>query len=306
MTVAIIGAGMAGLSCARPLVQAGLTVEIYDKGRGPGGRMSTRRVTVEGRGLRFDHGAQYFTARDERFRAEVAAWQQAGRVAPWPAAGDEALVGVPGMNEPVRAMAEGLDVGWGARIDRLDRVAGEWMLHGDGLLESHSTVVVAVPAEQAGPLVAGFSPQFGDRAERTVSEPCWTVMACFAQPLPLPDTLATGDSVAWAARDGAKPGRSGSESWVLQARRDGREIGSTKLPTQLPQSCSRLSLPRMLSPRSRRPTQPRIAGSMPERNRSRESPRCGIRPCGWGWWATGCSRRGWKARGFPGVNWPIA
>ena len=217
MTVAIIGAGMAGLSCARALVQAGLTVEIYDKGRGPGGRMSTRRVTVEGRGLRFDHGAQYFTARDERFRAEVAAWQQAGRVAPWPAAGDEALVGVPGMNEPVRAMAEGLDVGWGARIDRLDRVAGEWMLHGDGLLESHSTVVVAVPAEQAGPLVAGFSPQFGDRAERTVSEPCWTVMACFAQPLPLPDTLATGDSVAWAARDGAKPGRSGSESWVLQA-----------------------------------------------------------------------------------------
>lgn len=218
MTVAIIGAGMAGLSCARALVQAGVAVELFDKGRGPGGRMSTRRVELDGRELRFDHGAQYFTARDERFRAEVAQWRDAGRVADWPAAGPEALVGVPGMNEPVRAMAEGLDVRWGTRIDRLERVAGEWVLHGGERVRGcYASVVVAIPAEQAGPLVADFAAGFDNRAERTVSEPCWTVMACFAQLLPLPDTLATGDSVAWAARDGAKPGRSGSESWVLQA-----------------------------------------------------------------------------------------
>lgn len=49
MTVAIIGAGMAGLSCARALVQAGVAVELFDKGRGPGGRMSTRRVELDGR-----------------------------------------------------------------------------------------------------------------------------------------------------------------------------------------------------------------------------------------------------------------
>ncbi|OBX20693.1 hypothetical protein A9995_03070 [Erythrobacter sp. QSSC1-22B] len=221
MTLAIIGAGMAGLSCARALKQAGLSVDIFDKGRGPGGRMSTRRVQVEARELRFDHGAQYFTARDERFRAEVARWRDAGRVAPWPAAGAEALVGVPGMNEPVRAMAEGLDVQWATRIERLERRAGEWVLHGaEGAHSGYTHVAIAVPAEQAGPLVAPFSPNFADRAERTTSEPCWTVMACFAQTLPLADTITTGDAVAWAARDGAKPGRSGSESWVLQASPD--------------------------------------------------------------------------------------
>lgn len=218
MRVAIIGAGMAGLSCARALVQAGFAVDVFDKGRGPGGRMSTRRVEVEGRQFRFDHGAQYFTARDERFRVEVAAWRAAGKVASWSAAGAEALVGVPGMNEPVRAMAEGLEVRWATRIDRLERVAGRWVLNGgDDPHSDYASLVIAVPSEQAWPLVAPFSAEFAHRAERTTSEPCWTVMAYFAEPLPLADTITTGDAVAWAARDGAKPGRSGSESWVLQA-----------------------------------------------------------------------------------------
>jgi renalase len=218
MTVAIIGAGMAGLSCGRALAQAGVAVELFDKGRGPGGRMSTRRVELEGQQLRFDHGAQYFTARDERFRAQVAEWRAAGRVAPWPAAGDEALVGVPGMNEPVRAMAEGRDVRWGSRIERLERAADRWVLHGaEGTHCGYSQVVIAVPAEQAGPLAAPFSTGFADRAERTLSDPCWTLMASFVQTLPLADTIAAGDAVAWAARDGAKPGRSGAENWVLQA-----------------------------------------------------------------------------------------
>ncbi|MGA8880775.1 MAG: FAD-dependent oxidoreductase, partial [Azonexus sp.] len=57
--LALIGAGIAGLSCATALQQAGLKVSLFDKGRGPGGRMSTRR----GDDWQCDHGAQYFTAR---------------------------------------------------------------------------------------------------------------------------------------------------------------------------------------------------------------------------------------------------
>ena len=44
MTTAIIGAGIAGLACAQKLKQAGRSVKLFDKGRGPGGRMSTRRM----------------------------------------------------------------------------------------------------------------------------------------------------------------------------------------------------------------------------------------------------------------------
>ncbi|EXI81308.1 MAG: Dehydrosqualene desaturase [Candidatus Accumulibacter sp. BA-94] len=77
--VALIGAGIAGLSCAAQLQQAGLEVSLFDKSRGAGGRMSTRR----GDGWQCDHGAQYFTARHPDFRAEVARWQQAGVAALW-------------------------------------------------------------------------------------------------------------------------------------------------------------------------------------------------------------------------------
>jgi monoamine oxidase len=61
MQVGIIGSGIAGLSCADRLTSFGHEVCLFDKGRGPGGRMSTRRVEVEGHTLSFDHGAQYFT-----------------------------------------------------------------------------------------------------------------------------------------------------------------------------------------------------------------------------------------------------
>ena len=56
--VAVIGAGISGLFAARTLADRGLNVKVFDKGRGLGGRMSTRRV--DGKSC-FDHGAQYFT-----------------------------------------------------------------------------------------------------------------------------------------------------------------------------------------------------------------------------------------------------
>src|SRR5690349_18625283 len=77
--VAVIGAGLAGLALARFLTETGFPVKVFDKGRGPGGRMSTRR-REEGT---FDHGAQYFTARDPGFQRMVRTWEERGLVAQW-------------------------------------------------------------------------------------------------------------------------------------------------------------------------------------------------------------------------------
>ena len=77
--VAIIGAGMAGLAAARLLREAGASCTIFDKSRGLGGRMATRRTGD----FSFDHGAQYFTARGPRFRALVDDWSAAGHAAGW-------------------------------------------------------------------------------------------------------------------------------------------------------------------------------------------------------------------------------
>ena len=90
MRIAIVGAGIAGLSCADALAARGHRVRLFDKGRCPGGRMSTRRAQLDGRDMQFDHGAQYFTARDADFVAQVRRWEDVGLAARWPPAGDDA------------------------------------------------------------------------------------------------------------------------------------------------------------------------------------------------------------------------
>ena len=64
MKIAVVGAGLSGLVVAEKLQSVG-TVEVFDKSRGAGGRMSTRYAGD----YEFDHGAQYFTARSDAFRA---------------------------------------------------------------------------------------------------------------------------------------------------------------------------------------------------------------------------------------------
>ena len=124
MKIGIIGAGLAGLTAARGLAKAGHALVLFDKARGPGGRMSTRR-TETGQGMAyFDHGAQYFTVRDAGFAETVARWEVEGVAARWAAAGDNAWVGTPGMNAIIKAEAAGHDVRWNCRIERIVREGG--------------------------------------------------------------------------------------------------------------------------------------------------------------------------------------
>jgi hypothetical protein len=215
----VIGGGMAGLACASELTRSGASVTVLDKGRGPGGRMAARRVEIEGETVSFDHGAQYFTARDPAFREAVAAWDAAGAAARWPAAGDDAWVGVPGMNAPVRAMAAALDMRWGVRAERLVRDGAHWRVETEEQSFTAAALLVAVPAEQAAVLLAESAPELAALAAGVQSAPCWAVMAGFDAPLAIAaDTLrsATGP-VSWAARNSAKPGRAGAEAWVIHA-----------------------------------------------------------------------------------------
>lgn len=229
--IAIIGAGIAGLSCAAALRAAGHQVVVFDKSRGPGGRMSTRR----GDGWQADHGAQYFTARDPRFQRQVQRWIDSGLVAAWqvtpavigsdPAPSEEATVryvGVPDMPAPARALAAGIEVHTGHTINGLIREANGWRLssaeHGE-LAGVHAQVVVAMPSPQAATLLAPAAPALSTLATAPDILPCWTVMAQLAQPpkLAFDAAFVNAGPLRWIARNNSKPGRSGQESWVLQA-----------------------------------------------------------------------------------------
>ena len=165
MHIAVIGAGIAGLSAARALVDHGHTVKVFERGRVAGGRVATRVIqAIElPKGLSgevaFDHGAQYFTVRDHRFSELAAEWERdkvigkwTGRIVSFDGEGWEDVeegtnryVGTPGMNAIASALAAGLEIECGAKIESLQQLQHDF-----------DRVIVAVPADQARALIAGM------------------------------------------------------------------------------------------------------------------------------------------------------
>jgi len=222
--IIVVGAGLAGLACARELRRAGHDVTLLDKSRGAGGRMSSRRVDTGSGDVTFDHGAQYFTVRDPLFAAEVQQWAEQGLAARWPVAGPDAFVGVPAMNAPLKALAAQLDVRLNTRVSVISRDGDPWSVSTkDGLVLEAEAVIIALPAEQAAELLHSVVSDMAALARSVVSEPCWTVMAVFPGPLAAIEVCLSGkdpDVLGWAARNSAKPERGGPEAWVIQGTAD--------------------------------------------------------------------------------------
>ncbi len=216
--IGIVGAGMAGLACAEALSVGGQRPVLLDKGRGPGGRMATRRLATPLGEAGFDMGAQYFTARDPAFRRRVQAWIVAGCVAPWTDAGTDAHVGVPAMNAPIRQMAQAQQVRWATRVVRIEAAPRAWRLCTEaGESIEVDVAIIALPAEQAAQLLFTIGADFAARAQATATAACWTVMLAFRVPVAVDGNCFRGSgTLGWAARNNAKPGRSGPESWIFQ------------------------------------------------------------------------------------------
>jgi renalase len=227
--IAVVGAGIAGLSAAAALRARGEEVVVFERARGPGGRATTRRVdgiempkAARGATLAFDHGAQYFTVRDPRFQSAVDGWLRDRVVAPWDgrivsfdSEGWEDLatetpryVGLPGMSAVAETMAEGLDVRYGQRIASIHPLVSEF-----------DRVILAVAADQAKPLVA-YVPELSAPLAAVVTRPCWAVLAAFEERVAarFDGAFVHGSPLGWVARNQSKPKREWKvDAWVLHA-----------------------------------------------------------------------------------------
>jgi len=227
--IAVIGTGIAGLSAARALHDAGQAVHLFDKSRGSGGRMASKRSDAGS----LDLGAQYFTARDRRFGETVRQWQSEGWVDQWspsmyqshdgqlkPSADEQVRwVGTPTMSSITRGLLGDMPVNFSCRITEVFRGEQFWTLV-DATGVSHgpfSQVVIAVPAPQAAALLSS-APKLAAVAASVAMEPTWAVALGFATPL---NTMLEGcfvrdDALDWIARNRSKPGRNGElDTWVL-------------------------------------------------------------------------------------------
>lgn len=265
MTVAIIGAGMAGAAAASTLSEAGLKVEVFEKGRAVGGRMSSKRST-EGY---LDMGAQYFTARSELFSQQVSRWLAAGLVNYWPAAcyryehaaltgsADQTarFVGTPAMQAPVKALLATVPVHLSCRLNRLRYVAtpSRKMAAGWYLFAEHNksfgpyqAVVITLPPVQLQTLLAtACHPDEPRQADlhRLIAQvqpqallPCWAINLQLAKPL---NTSAEAvfvkeGNISWLARQNSKPGRAGQQdNWLVHFSPQCTALHLTAQPEQL-------------------------------------------------------------------------
>jgi renalase len=184
----IVGAGISGLLVARTLNQAGWTVMVLDKGRGVGGRMATRRI---GSG-NFDHGAQFFAVRDERFAGLVEDWLGAGVAAEWTRGfadaegrpnedGHPRYRGSEGMTSIPKHIAQGIDVRTGELVVRVDDNDDGWeVVCESGLRVAGDALVLATPVPQALDLASSGSYSLPDSARRHLEavsyDPCLALM----------------------------------------------------------------------------------------------------------------------------------
>ena len=205
--VLIIGAGLAGLSAANDLRQAGRKVLVIDKGRGLGGRLAGRRIGD----ATFDHGAQFFTARESRFKAAVEGWIQAGVAEEWYSSypgqpnGHPRYRGVPTMTAVAKFLATDIHVMRTTRVDSIGQQGNGWLAELDnGETVNAKAMLITSPIPQtidlppAGKITVPTDKQA--RLSRIQYESCIAVMAILDGPTAIesPGAIALEDGpIAW-------------------------------------------------------------------------------------------------------------
>jgi renalase len=240
--VLVVGAGLAGLAAARDLTNAGRSVLVLEKSRGVGGRAATKRLDLNPAGVvQADHGAQFFTARSERFQTLIAHLSELGIVREWTrgfpklgangleqrSPGNPRYVCPPGMSSLGKAIQGGLgneasvNVEYSATVAAIKQTSHGWTAVLENGQERHGrTLVVNAPAPQAQKLLESHLNQVHLEALSKVrSDPCWAVIAALeTRPDPGWNGLEIDDpTLAWAALDHTKRDAESPPVLVLHA-----------------------------------------------------------------------------------------
>ncbi len=180
-SIAVVGAGLAGALAGRILTDHGHRVTLYDKGRGAGGRMSSRRRD----GWQVDYGGRRLRLNAPELASMRELWLADGVIRPVEN-GLYAPIGP--ANALVRQLLVDSDVRFGQRVDRLQRVDAIWQLHDSShnLLGEAEIVLLALPPSQAADLTEPFDPALTSRLRAVPMAPAWVVMAALPSGTPCP------------------------------------------------------------------------------------------------------------------------
>ncbi|MCB2213295.1 FAD-dependent oxidoreductase [bacterium] len=233
--VIIIGGGIAGLSAAKELKQAGIEALVLERRVVLGGRMSTREFG----GAVFDDGAQFFTVKDQRFGPLVEEMIEAGVITDWFHSqlirggssnpdGFPRYCGAKGMRSILDYMhRQGLSVQVNADVTGFEpRQKSYTVTLKDGQELTADAILLAHPVPDAVRMLhnAGLKLTPNDAAalENVIYTPCIAVMATLEKPSALTEwggLRINGEYVDWIA-DNHRKGISETPSVTIQAMPD--------------------------------------------------------------------------------------
>ncbi len=234
MKIGIIGAGISGLTAGKQLSSAGHEVKIFDKSRGMGGRMSTRRADE----FAFDHGAQCFTARTKDFRNFVREYENKGVIKKWKGKVvslekgkrptkrlwfETHFVSSPRMNSLCKAMAEGLDVNVGVEVKDINKTSNGWEfidINGKNLGEFDWVICTAPPKQTVNLMPTEFIHK--DEINDIKMYACFALMLGFKKQIKTNFMAARirKSILKWVSIDGSKPDRNSDLTSIVIHSRD--------------------------------------------------------------------------------------
>jgi len=221
--IAVIGAGLSGLTAATQLREHA-EVTVFEKSRGPGGRMATRYADP----YFFDHGAQFFNPKTEEFISFIGPMIEKGVIKRWDGQFVEILdrnisyrrewgeeyphyVGSPGMDAIGKYLSRDLNLILKTKIDSLSCVNEKWLIRDedDRDLGIYDYVVLAMPPIQVKALASSLLPAF-DFLDQVTMQACFSLMLAFSNPLQLDfdAALVLNEDISWISANNSKPDRS--------------------------------------------------------------------------------------------------
>jgi len=232
LNIAIIGAGLSGLTAAN-ILHDHAKVTVFDKAKGPSGRLATRRADP----YSFDHGCQFFSAKSNAFKEFLAPMLRQGVIKCWDAtfveienrqiaksrqwdAQNPHYVGSPSMNAVGKFLSQDLRLALGTPVTAVRKTSTGWLLKGDTGqdLGQFDWVVSAIPAQQAAALWPEET-SFYTKVKTAQMEGCFTLMLGFEAGFALDyqAALVRGEDISWISVNSSKPDRNAATSLLVHS-----------------------------------------------------------------------------------------
>ena len=230
--LAIIGAGLSGISLAC-LIKKKINVEIFEKSRGVGGRMSTRKASP----FIFDHGAQYFKINSKDFMHFISDLLDKNIIKPWSfrqaffngnsleklkivSNKDKYFVGVPNMDSIVKYLSRNLNINLNTKINKIIKKDDNWFLYDENnkAYGEYNWVILTLPAEQSNAFISNKI-SFHNSINNIKMKGCFSLMVGMKKPLNLGFEAAyiKNNDISWIALNNSKPFRNSDCSLIINS-----------------------------------------------------------------------------------------